>query len=216
MVDAPRRWLDTMFPDKVPVFVLRYPNGEVQGVYVFERGKLNGPAAGLHESGGLCVLANYRESDRDGPLRSWDEQKQRHVYAQYTKGRKNGLVCLFRHDLPWLAQEWKANQLVAEYLVKPAVQGLNPVLAGTLDAEDAKELARAHAQLAETEAEMKKGEVELKKALREEEKDVRRQRAAITGVRKRQSMLGRANAKGAARGASIGNMWKSALRGSGL
>jgi hypothetical protein len=126
------------------------------------------------------------------------------------------LICLFRFDLPWLAQEWHGDQLVAEYLVKQTARGLSPVPAGTLEAADARELERAQAQLAEIEAEMQDSERELKKALREEDQNLRRKRASVAGARKRQSMLGRAAAKGAATQAAFGGMWKGALSKSGF
>jgi len=135
---------------------------------------------------------------------------------QYRRGRKDGLVCLFRNDLPWFIQEWDANQLLDEYLVKQGSTGLTSVPAKQLAGGDASELDGARSRLSQIETDMEEGERNLRQALREEDKRLRRQRASVSSVRKRQSMLDNVAARRAANAANMSSMWRSALRRSGF
>ncbi len=225
MTETPEKWLDMNFPiDQIqkgaPVYIATYPNGELQGVYWYKDGKLHGPAAGIHESGGRCIMANYHMSQRDGRLLHWEENGLRCLYAQYTRGKKDGLLCLFRNDTPWLIQEWDKDQLAGEYLVKASGSGFEAVAGGELKEDDAKDFVAAKGAVAEVEIKMNDGEAKLKKLLREwyreEDFRLRRRRASIAGVQKRGSMLGRAAQQDAARAAAAAAMWRTSLGRAGF
>jgi hypothetical protein len=220
MLTVPQSWQRMMFPDDASVYTPKYPNDEIRGVYTFETGKLDGWAAGLHQSGQLRFLGKYHESLRDGLLRRWDVNKQRLLYAEYARGNKNGLVCLFRDGMPWLIEEWKSGRMGGQYLVKWSEGSPSVVPRAALQGDDAKEFASAQKRLYELEAAIDREETELKQELREwyreEEQSARWAKAAKMSVKRQQAMSKRIRARGAAGAAAARNAWQGALRRAGF
>ncbi|MHC4402652.1 MAG: toxin-antitoxin system YwqK family antitoxin [Planctomycetota bacterium] len=221
MLSVPDDWQGNMFPDDAPVYVAKYPNDEVQGVYTYNDGKLHGPAASLYDSGQLYTLAAYHDSSRDGPLRVWDENTHWLLYAEYTRGNRDGVVCLFRDNLPWWIQHWERERLVGEYLIQwtdgtPAV-----VPHGELQASDGsgpavaaqRRLSEIETQVAEAEAQIKR---ELRSWYRDKEQQERRERASQLSAKKRAAILNRDRARRAAASAALRGAMQRAAKRSGL
>jgi len=217
---VPRDWQTKFFPDDAPVYVSENPDGSVQGVYTFNEGKLHGPAAALHPNGHLWVLANYNMSSRDGPLRLWGEDTRGLLYAEYLRGRKNGLVCLFRDGRPWFVQECDKGEVVAEYLVRIAAGKSVPVAVRNWNPEDAHEYRAAVNTLDSLDNQMKEGEDKLKKGLMDwYRKQTQRQRQELftkLAPQRREDAREREMARRAADNAAFERMWRAALHRSGL
>lgn len=216
MVGLPERWKSELFPPRTPIYLSKYPNGEIRGVYAYSFGKLHGPAVTLHENGELSVLANYHMAQLDGQLRMWDEDGRRLLFREYSRDRKNGLVCLFSKGLPWLIQEWDKNSFVAEYLIEFTGRVPSVVPKKDLGPEKLKELVGARKRLYELEAELRKREVEIKKRLvvwyREEDRRIKQKRAAIRGPAVRRDITDRVNARRAAREAYLRALRRASTR----
>jgi hypothetical protein len=185
----PEKWMDTLFPQEALVYVEKFPSDKVRGGYTFSQGKLNGPSAVLYEDGSLAMLANYEMSEREGPLRHWDEEKRRLLYADYKHDKKHGLVCLFHEDWPWFIQECDTGNVSAEYLVKWN-EGKAEVLArDRLQPDDLREMVTARTTLTKLESQLAKSESELKKSLRdwfqEKDKEIKRQRVTRQSAARR-------------------------------
>jgi len=115
---VPRDW-QRLFPDWSQTYIAYYPNGGIQGVFSYSRGKLNGTLVLLRLDGDLCLWAHYRRGQRDGAMHMWGANGQRLLYAEYRRGRKHGFTCFFRERRVCLVQEWVGDQLDGEY---PAVR----------------------------------------------------------------------------------------------
>jgi len=220
VMELPKDWTKSLFPNDDLVYVAKYPSDKVQGVHTFYQGKLNGPAATLYEDGGLAALVNYSMSDRDGTIRLWEENKRRLLYAETKRGKMHGAVCLFRDDLPWFVQEYDMGDLTAEYLVKWK-DGTSEVLPrDKLTSDDLRETAAARTRLTELEAEMDRNEARVKKALREwfqeKDKEVKQKRVAKQSSTRREEQRKKqqtAQKNFQKRGESA---WRNALRAAGL
>jgi S1-C subfamily serine protease/antitoxin component YwqK of YwqJK toxin-antitoxin module len=200
MFQVPDDFLSTLFPKDALLYVQRYPNNEIKGVYVFNKndGKLHGKAARLHEDGKLHMLAEYYLSDRNGSLLVLDESQAKLLYAEYKRGNRDGVLCFFQNDRPRVVQEWDKEKLIAEYIV--SWTGAGPKVVSKNECRDSAlgtELTDALTQLADLEAQIEVGEDELKKELREwyQEETLRLKRAAAArlGPRRRQGIIGREN-----------------------
>lgn len=182
LMELPRDWTKTLFPKDEVVYARKYTSGNVQGVYTFAQAKLNGPAAILYEDGGLSTLASYAMSDRDGPLRRWETDKKRLLYAEYKRDKKHGAVCLFREDLPWFVQEYDMGEVKAEYLVKWKDGAAEATARDRLAPEDLRETAAARSRLADLETALERTEDDVKKSLREwyweKDKETKQKRVA--------------------------------------
>ena len=73
MLEIPRNWHYKLFPETAIVFVARYPNGAIQGVFTLSNAKLDGAAATLYERGHLQTLAFYDNGQLTGPLKQWNK-----------------------------------------------------------------------------------------------------------------------------------------------
>lgn len=95
-----------------------HPNGNARCQCSVSKGKLNGMATIFYEDGSVESTASYVDGALNDVLCVWDENRDRLLYAKYTKNKKDGLYCLFQRQLPWLVQEWSKGALQHEYLVK--------------------------------------------------------------------------------------------------
>jgi S1-C subfamily serine protease len=217
----PKNWRGTYFPGANSVYEDKYPDGSLLGFYTYEEGKLHGPAVRLYESGRLMALAHYHMSKRDGELRSWNEQRQQLLYAKFVRGRKDGLLCLFRDDLPWLIQQWDKDQLVDSCLVKFEVGVPRAIPETKLSEEETTEYLEAKKELSELAAEMEANEDKLRVALRawyrEEDQRRKRQMASRLSPIKRDRISARNRAKEAAVAAEVfRRRWQAALARTGF
>jgi len=198
LMELPEKWMDTLFPKDAPVYVEKFLNDKIRGGYTFNQGKLNGPTAVLHEDGSLAMLASYAMSDRDGPLRRWDENQHRLLYVDYKRDRKHGLVCLFREDRPWFIQECDSGDVSAEYLVKWNEGKGEALPRDRLGPDDLREMISARTKLAQLESELEKSESDLKKSLREwfveKDREMKRQRVARQSAARRDEQRKREDA----------------------
>jgi len=212
IMELPKKWMEEWFPKEALVYVEKFPSEKIRGVYTFAQGKLNGPAAVLHEDGSLAMVATYATNDRDGPLRRWDTDKHRLLYADYRRDKKHGLVCLFREDRPWFIQECDSGDVSAEYLVKSREEKGEALTRDQLRPDDLREMVSARTKLAQLESQLEQRESELKKALREwfveKDKEIKRQRVARQSAARRDEQRKREDA--AQRNLQI--LWRSALR----
>jgi antitoxin component YwqK of YwqJK toxin-antitoxin module len=216
LMNLPPDWTKKLFPQDELVYARKYPSDKVQGAYTFSQAKLNGPAAVLYEDGGLSMLANYAMSDREGPLRRWEENKKRLLYAEYKRDKKHGAVCLFREDLPWFVQDYDMGEVTAEYLVKWKDGAAEAVPREKLASDDLRETATARTRLTELEANLERNEAEVKKALREwfweKDKEIKQKRVAKqSGARRdeqrKKQQQGQKNVQA---------YWRNALRSAGF
>lgn len=100
-------------------------DAESARVVISRRGKtLDGPFASYGEDGKLIALVNYRQGQRDGILMTWDPSHRPLVFAQYKRGKLDGLRCLFtaccescKSGHLWLVQEWDAGELMRSHVV---------------------------------------------------------------------------------------------------
>lgn len=232
MVKIPKRW-QSIFPSEAPILISKYPNGAIQGVHTYAYGKLNGMTAILDDNGKLSTLANYYKGRLNGQLRCWEETKEKEkrivkrrgprllFFGEYTRGRKNGLACLFNKGLPWLIQEWNKNNLVDEYLVefvdgKPTVVSSRKLEPADPDLplqvfekriEKIREFVDAQRRLRKLEVKMQKREVKIKKQLltwyRKEDRRIKQARSAKYSVAAREATSERINARRAATAAVL-------------
>ncbi|HUT88730.1 MAG TPA: hypothetical protein VMY37_04495 [Thermoguttaceae bacterium] len=228
MVRIPKQWQSELFPSEAPILICQYPNGVIQGVHTYSYGKLNGATAILDDNGKLSTLANYHKGQLDGQLRCWEQRKEDEeriakkrgsrllFFGEYSRGRKNGLSCLFDKGLPWLIQEWDKNTLVDEYLVKFAdgkstvvswakLEPVGPDLPPKVfekRIEKMKEFVSAKRRLRMLELKMQKHEVKIKKEVltwyRKEDQRIKQTRSARYSVAARQATSERINARRAA------------------
>jgi S1-C subfamily serine protease len=214
LMEIPDNWQRLYFPDEIDVFVTAYPDAKLEGVFAFNDALLHGPCARLYDNGKLGTLCRYHEGDLDGDLHLWEKNRDRLLFAQYKRGRKNGFVCLFEAGSPRLVQEWKTGKLLSEHLV--SFDGSQAVLASTADLVPRPvELESLIARLANLESEMETGEQQIKRsvmsAYRKMEKEFRAALAARLSARNRDEIIGRQQARDSANAAKVRNMWRASL-----
>jgi S1-C subfamily serine protease len=167
MLEIPKQWQDKLFPKEAIVFIARYSNDTLQGVFTLSNAKLDGWAAMLYEDGHLQTLASYKEAKLHGPLRQWQENGERLLYAYYGSNNKHGLVCFFQNGTPWLIQECDKGQIQSQYLVKWTKDLARAVPAEQLAGDEIAEMAKACRKLDALEEKMKRNEPILKRQLRD-------------------------------------------------
>ena len=202
-----------------PTFSWDNDGGTIGGVCAHRRGKLHGVTSAFHETGKPVLLGVYSESKRDGPLLTWDDSGKLALYARYTHGNNDGLLCLFQKNKPWLIQDYEKGKLLESYLVR--VEGDTPVLVPSSEAEqDEKmkaELERAVDELEEVEQRLAENERQIKRRLatafrKEYQRMQREYLTKITPERRRQASE-RRQRKAAAAAAAHRQMRQSVRRG---
>jgi hypothetical protein len=59
----------------------------------------------------------YRNGTLHGEVASWDEQGQQQFWCNYASGQRDGLCCLFKHDLLAMVLECARNKTTAVHLI---------------------------------------------------------------------------------------------------
>ncbi len=143
-------------------------------------GKLNGPVFAQFEDGGLMMAGMYVNNNRTGRFVVFSEDRAIRFAAEYNKGDKEGLVCVFRHGAPLMLQEYRNNKPEVTHLIGDdhkiimTFKGLpTSVPAAAVD---------ALAFLARVEDELREGENKVKSYVARVEKAVRTWRAARNGA----------------------------------
>ena len=221
LMDPPANWIDRMFPDDDQVYVEKFTDGKFRGIYNHIPGKLHGGAVTLYNEGSVSTLANYSMNERDGPVRRWQESRERLFYADYKADKPSGLVCLFRDDRPWFVQEYDRSDVPTEYLVKWNGDAAEAIPHNRLPPEDLRETAAARDKIREIEAALTRAEEDLKQVLRdkarEKIKEARQKRSSKSATARRDEM--RKKQPTAAMKPPQKNdktPWRVALRASGL
>ena len=148
------------------MYVAKYPNDSIQGVFTLADAKLNGAAATLFEKGHLQSLVFYAKAARHGTLRIWNENGQRVLYAEYKNGKNNGLVYLFREGVPWLIKEFDKGVAQSEYLIKIDGDGFRILTDDEMRKEDfMKGMVDAISQLGALEETLNENEATVKREL---------------------------------------------------
>lgn len=197
------------------IFFTTYNNGAMQSlIHYGSQGKLIGPAATLYETGSLCTLAYYKDNLLTGSLRLWDQNRSRLLYAEYKRGKKQGLCCLFRKGWPWLIQECDKGEVSAQYLVRYASEQVNAVAEADLSDEEKPSLHAAVEKLAGLEEQIEAGEKRVKKAVsdtfRERDKDLRQARRTEIAQGNRDGVRRQVDSQSAA-SAQAQVFWRKAL-----
>jgi len=123
-------WRQRTFPPENPVVVSRTETG-VRGLMATAKGKADGGFLLIHRNRALAALGTLQNGLLEGPLRLWDKQQHRQVFAEFSRGQKQGLVCYFEDDRPRLVQKWTKGELQAAYLLK--YDGKKPLIAAVTD-----------------------------------------------------------------------------------
>ncbi len=207
---APVQWRQKFFPQGVDVYVARRGGNVVQGVFALNKSKPHGASATLHDNGRLKTIAFYSEGRLNGPVRTWTDEKQRLLYAEYRNGDKQGLVCLYRQEKPWLVQEWDRAKLQREYLV--SCDSESPAVLSSVDIQGNRaELADALGQLNDLEEEMRlehsRIRSEISRWASREDRRVKQRRLTQHGAGHRSP----AEATDAMRARELEGQWQAAL-----
>lgn len=214
-LDLPSNWQISMFPPGVTVYVAKYPNDAPQGVFVLDKGKLHGPAVRFFPDGKLQTLAGYLAGELKGPLRLWDEQQRRILYAEFKRDKRNGLLCFFREGKPWLIQEWSMDAIQDEYLVKYSAGTATVVPGAKAQGKDAEDFTAAKEKLDELEKQLWENEAQLKRGLakwyRAESERIRRERFASQAPVRRDNAQRRDLARQAQQAAEAEAFWRTVL-----
>ncbi len=220
LMEPPHNWIDRMFPDDDQVYVEKFTDGKIRGVYCQTQFKLNGGAVTLYAEGGVSTLANYEMSEREGPVRRWEESRKRLFYAEYKQGKQTGLICLFRDDLPWFVQEYDRSDVPTEYLVKWSDGKGEAIPHDRLPPEDLRETAAARDKIRDLESELARSEEGLKQALRDlmrdKIKEARKKRAAKPTSTRKEELHKKQPAAQKPPQKNDKNPWRVALRATGL
>lgn len=215
MLEIPKSWQKKLFPEKATVHVDKYPNGELRGVFSLNKAKLDGAMATLHANGHLQTLAFYEDANLHGPLKQWNDKGDRLLYAEYTNGKKNGLLCFFQAGVPSLIQEWDKASIQNEYLVKVAASVLQVVPPGEMSDDESSQHREAKEQLAVLEATMKQDEADMKKDLadwfRKEDQRARQERFAAGAADRRAAASDRVRAHNSEKAGAWETNWRHAL-----
>jgi antitoxin component YwqK of YwqJK toxin-antitoxin module len=68
-----------------------YDNGQINGLWHYKDGKLDGLATGWYESGQKSQEENYKDGKEDGLLTEWYESGQKSQEKNYKDGKEDGL-----------------------------------------------------------------------------------------------------------------------------
>jgi len=167
MFTVPGDWRNNLFSKGANVFVKTYPRDQsTRGKFILDdKGKLDGAAAMLYENGELQTLAVYSNNTRNGCLRQWDEAGKCILYAEYQRGRKNGVLCFLQKGRPWLVQEYDKGRPQSEYLVKWTQESPHILSTVQLTGGDITDMFNARQQLVTLEKTWLRNEMDLKKEL---------------------------------------------------
>ncbi|NQT16194.1 MAG: trypsin-like peptidase domain-containing protein [Planctomycetes bacterium] len=181
-------------------------------------GRLSGLAVTFHDEDTVKMCANYRNGERDGPLRLWDAEGQDLYWCDYSNGQREGICCLFKKDELWMISERSPNKVVHMVLLSEGKQ-----VAQFDDRKQAQshELASTALRVADDiESDIKKCEDRITSKMaqiirsrgRKEKLVSKRENAAASTAAKTKSMTGRINQ----RRAEVGSQMNALRRKSGV
>lgn len=140
-----------------------YPSGKVASSITELRGKLDGPALAVYETGDPATFANYVQNDLNGTLLTWTQEGKKVLFAQFLKDKAHGLVCLFRDDSVWLVQEVTSGKPTGHHIFKDKLLAKSYKPSDPID----NELSEATNELKKTMSRLRTEEAKVKKDLRE-------------------------------------------------
>jgi S1-C subfamily serine protease len=220
MLQIPKGWKEKLFPGNSPIFVWKYPNDEIEGIFTYDKGKLDGPAVTLYEDGHLCTLANYCQNDLDGPFRMFDENKHRLLYAEYKRDKKWGIVCMFHKGEPRLIQNWDKGKIKEEYLVAFAGDLHRLIPFQEFRDQDLQDYNIIKKKLNELEIELQNKELRFKKLLveyfRKEDERIKQERFSATAPDRRKAQREREQARKEREAAAMESLYRAAVGRSGF
>lgn len=194
---------------KFPFYTCYDDNDRLQFAAAYSKGLLHGPAV-LFNEGNPYAMANYHQGSRNGPLVVYDAQGHPFLLVEFTRNRKQGLVCVFADKEPFwprYIEHWRANQLVASCLINWESEKPAPQLVKSLT--DAGELNTAQQLAAHVEGELGKIEaletavrLEVLEVFRQVDQAIKKDRAAQLGAQATAAILARHAAREAA-GAAV-------------
>lgn len=187
--------VDRMFPRPTPgddhhSLPFTMQTAHSQGMHGQRDGKLYGWSVTLDENDNPILVAHYDENARDGPLRLYNRDNSLVLYAEYSRGKKDGVVCLLQEGVPNLVQEWRRGVLEQSHLVR--FEGDTPRITtypGRIQPASEGDLAEAFAWLQKYEDQVQALELPVLPALsrwyKDQEEEVRRERARQLAPAKR-------------------------------
>lgn len=150
-------------------FVSYYNSGAMAVIANRKAERLEGGAASLYEDGHLQTLAEYSNNQLTGGLRIWDENKNRLLYSQYKRGKRQGITCLFDDGYPWLVQEYDQGTAGSEYYVDFKSGTARLVVKNDITCRDEKlDYADALEKLTSLDEVLSGGEKQLRKAIQDD------------------------------------------------
>ncbi len=172
------------------------------------RGVPSGPTVATYPNNTPCVYAEYDDGRRDGVLATWNEAGQRVLFANYLKGRRHGLSCMFHAGSLRLVLECEGDRVESVHLV---IGGkLNKSFSSQPDAAqdlDGKACLDEYDKVTE---DIDKNERDFRKAIRDEDERLRKERVAMLNPAKRQAIQNRVNKRSADRAVLIREMHRRA------
>ncbi len=172
------------------------------------RGVPSGPTLATYPNNTPCVYAEYDDGRRDGVLATWNEAGQRVLFANYFKGRRHGLSCIFDDGSLRLVLECEADRVESVHLV---IGGkLSKSFSSEPDAAqdlDGKACLDEYDKVTE---DIDKNERDFRKAVRDEDERLRKERVAMLNPAKRQAIQNRVNKRSADRAVLIREMHRRA------
>ncbi len=188
------QWLDRVYGSdgkRGSVAFLRHANGKIFAISSHERGILNGITMAFYDNKDPMVYAMYVDGCRHGIVKTWDVAGNTAYWAEYSKGKRNGLCCLFKDDRLRMVLEYRFDKAEAVHLIS-ANQVAKTFTTTALAALD--ETAKsALADLDKIETQMVQNERDFKKTIKNEEMKKRQALASQAGPQKRAAIQSRIN-----------------------
>ncbi len=167
-------------------------------------GKLHGPAIAQFEDGGLMMSGMYVNNERHGTFLVMSEDRSVKFAADYDRGDKDGLACVFRSGRPLLIQECANNKPQFTYLLDE--KGLIGEQHEGVPSVASEAFQAAIAFLERTENELLQNEKKVKEYVDKVETSVRRWRAAQNGALARTRFNELQNVRSSADAALMGTL----------
>jgi hypothetical protein len=212
-------WQSDFFPPGAPVVVAQFPNHTVNAILSLKLGRLNGPAVTLYEDGHLASVSTYETGELHGDFRLWDGDRHRVFFAQFARGKRDGVSCLFREGRPWLIQDWDKDEAQSQYLVVYKKKDMILVPEAKLNSEQSALFAQAQAKQEEVWAEIRKTHARLTTWLKQELSTLRKEYVAVLpppGEEPAKKTTKPAASRTKFDAAAFENYWRSALSGCGF
>lgn len=217
-VRIPPRWPASQLGDAPWIRTVRRANNDVKSMHAFRDAKLHGPSFLLYDDGSKRWTCDYVIGKRDGDVRLWSKTGELALFAEYVRNGKKGFTCVFQQGLPWLLQEWDANQKKREYLVKWNAGVPTVVEEDAFSMQPAAaESALASKRMSEFEAQFQEEETEAKRDVaewaREIDRELKQHRTAPSTRRQQGEPLGVDKATSVDERRAFERTWRQAMMG---